>query len=121
MLQLFKIYGKISNEEEAEGVLKVSSFILIIAFTIFSIFAAIDTKEIPHMGLLCIILSVFTLKKRSKISAIILLIIMMLITLGMIILKSNFHSIIIFVFLLFQTYKSTEGVYKLKKYQKEYV
>lgn len=121
MLQLFKIYEKITNEDEAEGVIKVASFILIGLFTLGAGIEALSAHTVPYFYIICTGLTFYTLKRKSKISSIILVILMLDSFINLLTYKLSLSSLTFLGFLVFQVYKMTEGVYKLKKYQKEYL
>ncbi len=118
MFSIFKIYGKITNEREAEGTIKASMVIIMAIFILLSLWLGISEKTIPYGGIAYIGMAFFILKKQSKIVAIILFIISILNFASIDLSISNIHTILFFVFIIYSSFKSVEATHKLKKYRK---
>ncbi len=117
MFRIFKIYGKITNEREAEGTIKASMVIIMAIFILLSLWLGISEKIIPYGGIAYIGMAFFILKKQSKIVAIILFIVLILNFASIDLSISNIHTILFFIFIIHSSFKSVEATHKLKKYR----
>lgn len=118
MFSIFKIYGKITNEEEAEGIIKASMVIIMAIFILLSLWMGIAEKTIPYGEIIYIGIAFFILKKQSKILAIILFIMFVLDFITIILSTSNISTAPFLSFVIYSSFKSVEATHKLKKYRK---
>lgn len=117
MFSIFKIYGKITNEEEAEGTIKASMVIIMAIFILLSLWMGISEKTIPYGGIIYMGIAFFILKKQSKIAAIILLIMFILDFVIIVLSMSNISTAPFHIFVIYSSFKAVEATHKLKKYR----
>lgn len=117
MFSIFKIYGKITNEEEAEGTIKASMVIIMAIFILLSLWMGISEKTIPYGGIIYMGIAFFILKKQSKIAAIILLIMFILDFVIIVLSMSNISTAPFLIFVIYSSFKAVEATHKLKKYR----